>query len=119
MTATHPAHDYARARKLRARMSLPEVLLWNLLRRQPQGVKFRRQHPVGKYVIDFYAPAARTGFEIDGIAHDMGDRPVRDADRDCWLAGQGIKIVRIPASEVLKSVEHIAETIISFCLSRD
>ncbi len=119
MIAKRPTHDYATGRKLRKAMPLPEVLLWNLLRKQPQGVKFRRQHPVGNFVIDFYAPAARTGFEIDGIVHNMGDRPTRDADRDCWLAGQGIKIVRIPASEVLKSVEKVAESMVSFCQTRN
>ena len=116
MTAKPPAHDYAAGRKLRKAMSLPEVLLWNLLRRQPQGVKFRRQHPVGSYSIDFYAPTSRTGFEIDGIAHDMGDRPSRDLIRDRWLAGQGITIVRIPASQVLKSVNDTAAAMVQLCL---
>jgi very-short-patch-repair endonuclease len=96
-------------------MSLPEVLLWNFLRKKPQGVKFRRQHPVGSYVIDFYCPSARIGIEIDGIAHEMGDRPVRDQARDSWLAGQGIRIVRIPASDVLKSVVDAAAAIVSLC----
>ncbi len=113
-----PAHNYAKARKLRAAMSLPEVLLWKLLRRKPDGVKFRRQHPVGPYVIDFYCPSAKLGFEIDGIAHDMGDRPERDASRDAWLAGQGIEIVRIPASEVLKSDTDVAEAILRRCGNR-
>lgn len=110
-----PRHDYAKARQLRAAMSLPEVLLWRLLRRKPNGVKFRRQHPVGPYAIDFYCPSAKLGFEIDGIAHDMGDRPEKDASRDVWLAEQGIEIVRIPASEVLKSDVDAAEAILRRC----
>ncbi|WP_310532503.1 endonuclease domain-containing protein [Novosphingobium sp.] len=96
-------------------MSLPEVLLWNLLRKKPGGVKFRRQHPVGPYVIDFYCPSAKLGFEIDGSAHDMGDRPEKDAERDTWLAGQGIEIVRIPASAVLKSDVEVAAAILRRC----
>jgi very-short-patch-repair endonuclease len=110
-----PTHDYAKARKLRSNMSLPEVLLWNHLRKKPEGVKFRRQHPVGNYVIDFYCPSARIGIEIDGIAHEMGNRPEKDGARDAWLAEQGIRIVRIPASEVLKSVVHAAAAIIALC----
>lgn len=113
-----PAHLYAKARKLRAAMSFPEVLLWKLLRKQPDGVKFRRQHPVGPYMIDFYCPSAKLGFEIDGIAHDMGDRPEKDIARDAWLAGQGITIVRIPASEVLKSAVEVAEAILRRCGGR-
>ncbi|MBX9643846.1 MAG: DUF559 domain-containing protein [Novosphingobium sp.] len=110
-----PVHDYAKARKLRVNMSLPEVLLWNYLRKKPMGVKFRRQHPVGSFVIDFYCPSAKIGIEIDGIAHEMGDRGPKDLARDAWLAGQGIRIVRVPASEVLKSVVDAAAAIVALC----
>ena len=113
-----PDHDYAKARRLRREMSLPEVLLWERLRRKPLGVKFRRQHPVGRFVIDFYCPSAKLGFEIDGAAHDMGDRPERDMRRDEFLRGQGIGIVRIAASEVLQSVEAVAESIVAHCCQR-
>jgi very-short-patch-repair endonuclease len=115
MDRKRPTHDYAKARQLRSSMSLPEVLLWNYLRRKPQGIKFRRQHPVGSYVIDFYCPSMRIGIEIDGIAHDMGNRPATDATRDEWLTGQGVRIVRIPASEVLESVVDAAAAIVALC----
>ncbi len=111
-------HDYIKARKLRAKMSLPEVLLWQYLRRQPLGVKFRRQHPVGPFVIDFYCPMARLGMEIDGIAHSMGNRPERDAARDEWLTVRGIEILRIPAEDVLKSAVDVAEAIVRHCRCR-
>ena len=96
-------------------MSLTELLLWNQLRKCPHGVRFRRQHPVGDYVLDFYCAKARTAFEIDGIAHDMADRPDRDLRRDAWLNGLGIEVVRIPASEVLRAPEEIAESIVRYC----
>jgi len=89
------------------------------LRKKPIGVKFRRQHPVGSYVIDFYCPSAKIGIEIDGIAHEMGDRGRQDQARDAWLGGQGIRIVRIPASEVLKSVVDAAAAIIELCRQPD
>jgi very-short-patch-repair endonuclease len=63
------------ARRLRRTMSLPEVLLWTQLRGKPLGIKFRKQHPVGDYVVDFYCAEKQLAVEIDGIAHDMGDRP--------------------------------------------
>ncbi|MFM5916098.1 MAG: endonuclease domain-containing protein [Novosphingobium sp.] len=107
--------DVPKARQQRQDMSLPEVLLWNLLRKSPDGVHFRRQEGIGKYVLDFYCAKVRIGFEIDGIAHDMGDRPERDAARDAWLEDQGIEIVRIPATDVLKSPEDIAEAIVRYC----
>jgi len=112
-------HDYAKAHKLRANMTLPEVLLWNYLRCKPLGVKFRRQHPVGKFVIDFYCPSAKIGIEIDGLAHDLGSRPLKDEARDLWLADQGIRIVRLRASEVLKSVGDAAEAIVALCSKFD
>ena len=58
------------ARKLRSEMSLPEVLLWRELRLRPGGYKFRRQHPAGPYVLDFYCAALGLAIEVDGMAHD-------------------------------------------------
>jgi len=115
MTLRKSDHAYAAARRLRRAMSLPEALLWRLLRRAPEGVKLRRQHPVGPYVIDFYCAAAKLGFEIDGAAHDMGDHPRRDADRDAFLAGQGITVIRVPAREVLADPAVVSEAIVARC----
>ena len=108
----------ARARQQRQDMSLPEVLLWNLLRKSPDGVHFRRQEGMANYVLDFYCAKAKVCIEIDGIAHDMGDRPERDQWRDQWLAEQGIKTLRIPATEVLKSSVDVAESILRYCQRR-
>ena len=107
--------NLTKARQLRAAMTLPEVLLWNLLRGSPDGVRFRRQHPVGDFVLDFYCAAAKVGIEIDGIAHDMGGNPQRDLDRDAVLAGLGIEIVRIAATEGLASPERVAEMLVRYC----
>ena len=106
--------NVAKARTLRATMSLPEVLLWRELRRQTE-VKFRRQHPLGLYVLDFYCASANLCIEIDGIAHDTGDRPERDARRDEWLREQGIEVMRILAADVLKSPIETAEALIRRC----
>jgi very-short-patch-repair endonuclease len=82
------------------------------------GIKFRRQHPIGECVLDFYCADRRVGVEIDGQSHDMGDRPERDIRRDAWLASQHIDVVRIAARDVLKDVEQVAESIIRFCADR-
>ena len=107
--------DTARARQLRRDMTLHEALLWNLLRKNPDDIHFRRQHPVEGYVLDFYCASAGIGIEVDGIAHGMGDRPERDAQRDAKLAALGIQVVRIPAADVLKSPEDVAEGIVRLC----
>jgi very-short-patch-repair endonuclease len=62
---------FDRARALRRKMSLPEVVLWQALRRgQVAGLRFRRQHPIGPYILDFYCLSARLAIEVDGFAHD-------------------------------------------------
>ena len=114
----HSPEALRNARRLRREMTLPEVLLWKVLRQRPNGLKFRRQHPFGKKtVIDFYCAKRKVGIEIDGIAHDMGDRAERDARRDAWLASQGIRIVRIPAAEVLFDPDTVAESLVALCAS--
>jgi very-short-patch-repair endonuclease len=70
------------ARLLRQAMSLSEVLLWCALRLRPGSLKFRRQHPSGPYVCDFYCGDARLAVVVDGEAHEWGNRPCRDEARD-------------------------------------
>ena len=107
----------ARARQLRREMSLPEVLLWQQLRRKSTGLKFRKQHRVPPYFVDFYCAAAKLAIEVDGIAHDMGDRPERDELRTAWLEEQGLRVVRIEAREVLRDPDEIAQAIVTVCRS--
>jgi very-short-patch-repair endonuclease len=105
------------ARKLRSEMSLPEVLLWRELRGERLGAKFRRQHPIGPYIADFYCSAANLVIEIDGFAHDCGDRPVRDAERDHWMAAKGITVVRVLATDVLRDMDSVLTRIGSILTS--
>src|SRR5687768_11782165 len=97
-------------------MSLPEILLWNQLRRAPDGVKFRRQHSFGeKIVVDFYCAKAKLCIEIDGIVHEMGDNPQHDQARDAILNELELEVLRIPASDVLKSPEDVADALVRYC----
>ncbi|MBD59199.1 MAG: hypothetical protein CL808_03640 [Citromicrobium sp.] len=106
------------ARKLRGDMSLPEVILWRELRRRPNGFKFRRQHPAGKYVLDFYCAALRLAVEVDGAAHDRKAAVARDAARSAWLRSHGIVTTRIPAATVLEDVEPVIGRIVEICRER-
>ena len=111
MAATDRA--YKAARSLRKKMSLPEVLLWRLLRRASPPV--RRQHPIGGYVVDFYCAAAKLVIEVDGFAHETGQRPSSDAARDGWLRAQGLNVLRIPARHVLRDPVECADAILRLC----
>jgi len=95
--------------------SLPEGLLCRELRGRAGGTEFGRQHPVGRYVLDLYCASAKCGFEIDRIAHDMGDRPGDDESRGAELVSQGVRVVRIPAHEVLDDPVGVAEAIARMC----
>ena len=105
----------ANARRLRKTMSLPEVLLWNELKGRKGGIRIRRQHPAGPYIIDLYCPSAKLAVEIDGLSHELENQPQRDANRDEFLMSMGIETIRIAASDVLKSPVKIAEAILKMC----
>ncbi|MCY7281735.1 MAG: DUF559 domain-containing protein [Sphingomonas bacterium] len=107
-----------RARKLRRAMSLPEVLLWQVLRTRPGGLKFRRQHASGPYILDFFCSDARLAIEIDGEAHSRGDRPERDAVRDAYFAQVGIGTMRVAARDVLSDVGAVVMFILVEAMAR-
>jgi len=87
-----------RARALRKTMSEPEVMLWQRLRgRGPDKPTFRRQHPFGKIIVDFYCPAARLAVEVDGATHWDDEARAKDEARDRWLMKQGVHVHRVPA----------------------
>ena len=92
-------------------MTLPEVLLWRELRKKPNGIQYRRQHPAGPYVLDFFCAPAKVAIEVDGEAHGRGDQPARDEARDRWLASQGIRVIRIPATDVIKNLDSVLQFI--------
>ncbi len=107
-----------KARLLRRQMTPPEVLLWQALRGRPDGFKFRRQHPSGVFVLDFFCSDARLAIEIDGEAHDRANRPTLDQTRDAWFANRGIKTFRIPAAEVLRGVDSVVRGVVDACRAR-
>ncbi|WP_293678383.1 endonuclease domain-containing protein [uncultured Phenylobacterium sp.] len=106
-----PTKDFAKS--LRRSMSLPEVLLWQALKGGGlEGLRFRKQHPIGPYILDFYCARLRLAVEVDGGSHGFGDRPDRDERRDAWLREQGIHTLRMSASLVLESVDDALRTIL-------
>ncbi|OIQ63207.1 hypothetical protein GALL_552520 [mine drainage metagenome] len=94
-------------------MTPPEVMLWVRLRKRVPGEPvFRRQHPVGPYILDFYCSAARLAVEVDGQGHGEAEQIRHDEIRDRWLASQGVTVHRMPASSILKDAAASADAIL-------
>ena len=104
-----------RARALRRNMTLSEGLLWRALRERPEGFKFRRQHPLGRFIVDFYCPTACLVIEVDGAAHSMGSNPDRDLQRDHWLTSQGLRVLRFAATDVMSDLGSVMMLILVAC----
>jgi 3-isopropylmalate/(R)-2-methylmalate dehydratase small subunit len=107
-----------RARKLRREMSLPEVMLWQELRKRPGGLKFRRQHPAAAYTLDFYCAAAKLCIEVDGEHHSRGTNPQQDAKRDNFMRHHGIETIRLTATDVIGSLENTVRHIVAAARAR-
>ena len=91
-------------------MTDAEALLWRLLRnRRIAGAKFRRQHPIGRYILDYYCVENKLGIELDGGQH--GEAVEYDQHRDSWLRTQGILVLRFWNNQMLTETEAVMETI--------
>src|SRR5215475_3189856 len=101
-----------RAKSLRRGMTRAEILLWRYLKAgHLEGLSFRRQAPIGSYIVDFVCHAARVVAEIDGETHDFETRQRSDAIRDRWLGSRGYIVLRFTNQDVLSSLEGVLLTI--------
>ncbi len=111
-----PKEHFARARRLRRNMSPPERILWSCLRGGRLGVKFRRQHPIGPYVADFYCRQAGLVVEVDGVTHYESQRARdRDARRDQYMEQLGLRVLRVLTTDVVKRRREVEEAIWRAC----
>jgi very-short-patch-repair endonuclease len=101
------------ARKLRSGMTDAERLLWSRLRgKQILGVQFYRQKPLGQYIVDFHAPAAKLVVEVDGSQHFEAAGQASDRRRDAYLETLGLRVLRFDNLQVLKETEAVLEMIL-------
>src|SRR5829696_74245 len=98
------------ARHLRANLTQAERRLWSALRRQALGARFRRQVPLGPYVVDFACPTRRLVVEVDGGQHL--ENPA-DVQRDAWLQANGFRVLRFWNHEVLANLEGVLTVILA------
>lgn len=105
------------ARDLRQTQNWVETTLWERLRNgKLKGIKFRRQHPIGRYIVDFYCAEVRVVVELDGVTHR--GREAEDAERQQWLESQGLLVIRCPNQEMISDIEGLLELIWMRCAER-
>ncbi|MDF1768757.1 DUF559 domain-containing protein [Maricaulis sp.] len=100
------------ARHLRRNMTMSEVRLWQGLRgRRLDGFRFRRQHPLGRYIVDFACLSARLVVEVDGPPHLSPGQVLYDAARTDWLTDQGWTLVRVSNEAVFQDFDRVVADI--------
>ncbi len=100
------------AKKLRANETDAERFLWWFLSsKQMEGVKFRRQHPLKQYAIDFYSDDLRLGIEVDGKYHESEEQKIKDAKREAVLERYGITLLRFTNEQVLQNIQFVLDEI--------
>jgi len=103
---------YEFARQLRQNQTPPENLLWSCLRKnRMQDVGFRRQHPIGPYVADFYCFEKKLIIEVDGEVHSIPQQARKDQDRQQYLEAKGFHVLRFTARDVMSNLEGVLVSI--------
>ena len=100
-----------RARTNRADMPSAEKRMWSMLRDRGLKYRFRRQHPIGDFVVDFACPSIHLVIEVDGPSHDTDEQRAFDAKREDYLRKRGWRILRIKNHEVFQSTQDVGTTI--------
>lgn len=111
-------------RYLRKEQTQAEATFWHLVRaKRFNEFKFRRQHAIGAYTVDFYCPKLKLIVEIDGTAHDNLGQALYDDERDTILTNLGYKMIRFDNDSVLKNPEvviaYLEDFIVSFSFEKD
>jgi very-short-patch-repair endonuclease len=102
----------ATARRLRAKSTETEILLWKRLRTiETEGTHFRRQVPIGPYVADFACMAARLVIELDGSQHNADANRARDESRTRWLESEGFRVIRFWNNDLTSNMDGVLETV--------
>lgn len=102
---------FERAKYLRNHLTNAEMKLWGYLRSKPMGYKFRRQHPIGIYIVDFYCHSLKLVIEADGSIHNKQEVKEADHERQVSLEKDGLQVIRFTNNDILNNTEHVIEQI--------
>jgi very-short-patch-repair endonuclease len=101
------------ARQLRRPLTASEQILWEAVRDgRLQGIKFRRQHPFGPYVLDFFCVKAQLAVELDGSIHEQAEQKEYDQERTAYLEEHGLRVLRFRNEEVEERLEDVVTRIL-------
>jgi len=109
---------HALARQFHKQLTDGEVRIWVGLKGKPDGLHFRRQHPIGPYIVDFYCAKAKLVIEIDGDVHERDDNPQRDERRTLYLEGLGLEVLRIPGDEATGNSDEVVLGILALARTK-
>ena len=99
-------------KELRNNLTASEAVLWTALQKKKlEGRKFRRQHSIGKYIVDFYCPSEKLVVELDGANHYTHEGEMHDMDRDAYINTLGIKVLRYENRDIYNNLEAVLEDI--------
>lgn len=109
---------FANAKLLRKNMTAAENILWMYLKAGINDYKFRRQHPIGIYIADFYCHKAKLVIEVDGSIHDLDEIKQNDKEKETYLIDNGYSVVRFTNKELMTQAEKVLEKIKSIISKR-
>lgn len=104
-----------RRKELRSNATISEKRLWKFLNNKQQVLKFRRQHGIGPYIVDFYFANKKIAIEIDGNVHNNVTRQTYDQIREKYLFSKGIKVIRFSNEEVKYNIDEVIRRILFVC----
>ena len=102
---------FENAKELRKNMTEAERVLWGYLKVKPNGYKFRRQHPLGIYIADFYCHKLKLVIEVDGSIHDREEMKLNDAIRQKLIEEDGLTVIRFKNAEILNDIVTVLKVI--------
>lgn len=106
-----PPLIFENAKALRKNMTEAEKVLWGYLKGGIDGLKFRRQHPIGFYIADFYCHAVKLVIELDGKIHNKPEVKTLDEQRENELRKWGYQVIRFTNEELFQDIEKVLQTI--------
>ena len=107
-----PPESFAKAKQLRMNATKAEIILWDKLRNhQLEEIKFRRQHPIGFYIADFYCHSFKLIIEVDGEYHFTEEQQRKDDERTAYFIANGLNVIRFTNREIQENINKVIEEI--------